>query len=99
MTKTITFESKPTFLNDTKEHIMLGSYKYTPASSGVKELMEAVKQFNEKMEDLLTITPCVVYVESEEAKVKLKGKKHMINLFLNVFFAETVFLEYFDVKL
>lgn len=99
MTKIITFKSKPKFLNDTKEHIIFGAYEYTPVFSGIKGLVEAVRKFNEKMEDLLAITLYVVYVESEEAKVKLKGQKHMINLFLNAFFADTVFLQYFDVKL
>lgn len=98
MTKTIKIQSKRIFLHDTTEQIVLGRYKYCPASSAVKVFTQAVAIFNHDLDPEFALGVIIKYTDQEDAKIKLKGKRQSITTFVNRVFAETDLLDHFDIR-
>jgi len=97
MTKTIKITSKREFLYNKPVEILNGRYQYLPASRAVKVITAAALEFNAQ-NSTSAVDVSTKATEDEKAKVKLKGKKQIIEHFLNRLFAETELLYHFDIK-
>lgn len=99
MTKIIKIKSKKEYLYDTPEHILLCTYSYKPASIAMKAFIAASLQFNDGQSQKFAIKAFPKCSDSEQAQIKLVGKRKSIDTFINRLIAETDILKYFDIKI
>ena len=92
MSKTITITSQREYLYDTPEHIANSTYKYARAATGVKYVLVVIEKLN------LNITPIIKQMESEKAKIKLKGSNNDIYILVSKLITDTNFTTAFDIK-
>lgn len=98
MTKTIEVYSKKNYLHDKPEYILFGTYAYCPASVAVKALSAGVLKLNEQVDENLAIKIIVKRTDDEYAKVKLKGARKSIDMFMTALIAKSDLLQKFDMK-
>lgn len=96
--KTFKIKSKYTPVIERPEDVILGTYKYTPASIAVKLITEAALEFNNGSAPELFIKVIIKYTEAEKAKIKISGKHASVERFINMLIAQTDLLKHFDIK-
>lgn len=96
--KTFKIKSKRRTVCEKPEDVILGTYKYAPASIAVKSITEEALEFNNGLAPELFIKVIIKYTEAEKAKIKISGKHASVERFINMLIAQTDLLEHFDIK-
>jgi hypothetical protein len=98
MTKTISIQSKKTYLHDTIEHEMFNTYLFTSVSNATSFIATAVAAFNTDFDPKHPIMIVSQFSDGERGKVKLRGKRSSVRMFVTALVAIDYIRKNFDIK-